>query len=148
MFFKEWKARIGWRIIRPMISLALVLVAAVESASTASALDPPINGAELNLACAPPAGDPPNALSANHCASTALFALMEFSRLDDGSNESGGDTMFCLPRSVLASVENVAPLIDAYRRQYGREPSAFAAMSPLAAFVRAMRREWPCAGGR
>jgi hypothetical protein len=74
--------------------------------------------------------------------------MMEFAHFGEGSNETGGDLNFCLPPSELVSVENVQPLIDAYRAQFAREPRAFAAVSPYAAFLRAMRRQWPCAGGR
>ena len=83
-----------------------------------------------------------------YCIQTATFVLMEFSRDEPGSNEEGGDLMFCPPRSSAVSVENVGPLIDAYLVQYRRDNAAFARMQPVSAFLRAMRRQWPCRGGR
>lgn len=127
------------------MSFTLFVAAALGTSSGLEPVDPPQNGEELNAACEM---TELTEQRYQRCDSYALYVMMEFAHLGEGSNETGGDLKFCLPRDSLVSVENVQPLIAAYRVQYAREPRAFARVSPYAAFLRAMRREWPCAGGR
>ena len=125
--------------------LAVLFATGLEAGLVPERPRPINNGEQLNVACDPAY---PQGLDALECYSTAVVALSEFSHYGRGSNETGGNTMFCLSKSSPVSVENLRPLADAYRRQYARDPKAYAAVTPIAAFVRAMRREWPCAGGR
>ena len=127
------------------MSFTLLLVAALASGLASEEVVPPQNGEEVNAACEM------KELSDRRyrgCDSYALYVMMEFAHFGEGSSETGGDLKFCLPESSLVSIENVQPLVVAYRAQYAREPRAFAGISPYVAFLRAMRREWPCAGGR
>jgi hypothetical protein len=124
--------------------LALFFTAMVGGSSAPTVTGRPSNGKELSAAC--------RLADVNErfgrCDQTALVVLSEFAHYGKGSGETGGDLKFCLPVASRVTVENVQPLIDVYRAQYQREPNAFAAVSPIAAFLRAMRRQWPCRGGR
>ncbi len=126
------------------MSLLLLLAASLGSTAELSGQVPPQNGEQLNAACIAAANDRQRA----HCVTTALYVMMEFAEFGRGSTEAGGDVKFCLTPSTTVSIEHVEPLIDAFRAQYAREPRAFASVSPYAAFLRVMRREWPCSGGR
>ena len=127
------------------MSFTLLLVAALASGLASEEVVPPQNGEEVNAACEI------KELSERRyrgCDYYARYVMMEFAHFGEGSSETGGDLKFCLPESSLVSIEYVQPLVDAYRAQYAREPRAFGGLSPYVAFLRAMRREWPCAGGR
>jgi len=137
-----WKADTRYATFPPVYFLMLAV--ATSFVGPVDAVEPVADGYGLYLAC----GLEPTDNQFSECVSTALYVVMDFGHRGEGGNTTGGDVKFCLPRSSIVSVENVRPLIDAYRTQYERDPRAFAAVTPTAAFLRAMRREWPCAGGR